>query len=214
MNKKITIAVLGLLAVINSLQTQLKLTTYKVARVIDGDTFETEDRSIIRFDTLNAPELANCGGPEAKKALEKLISGKRVSLKSQARDVNGRQIASGWIEDTWIDQKLIASGWVAYSSSTVDKYHILKKTDLANRETKLGIYSSKCTQYENSENPQCQIKGNIVEEWLKRGQKIYHYSGCAQYKTTRIEKYRGEQWFCTESQAKSAGYVKSKSCPQ
>lgn len=214
MNKKVTIAVLGLLAVINSLQTQLKQTTYKVTRVIDGDTFETEDRSIIRFDTLNAPELTNCGGQEAKEELEKLISGRRVSLKSQARDVNGRQIASVWIKDVWIDQKLIASGWVAYSSSTVDKYHILKKTDLANKEAKLGIYSSKCTQYENSANPKCQIKGNIVEEWLKRGQKIYHSPGCAQYKTTRVQKYLGEQWFCTEAQAKSSGYVKSKSCPQ
>ena len=214
MNKKITIAVLGLLAVINSLQTQLKQTTYQVARVIDGDTFETEDRSIIRFDTLDAPELVNCGGVEAKKELEKLISGKRISLKSQARDVNGRQIASVWIGDAWIDQKLISTGWVAYSSSTVDKYHILKKADLANRQNKLGIYSSKCTQYQNLEKPTCLIKGNIVGEWINKGQKIYHAPGCAQYATTRIEKYRGEQWFCTENQAESAGYTKSKSCPQ
>lgn len=204
--------VIGLLAVISGLQAQLNKTTYEVARVIDGDTFETADRSIIRFDTLDAPELTNCGGKEAKKELEKLIAGKKVTLNAQARDVNGRQIASVWRGDTWIDQKLMESGWVAYSSSTVDAKHVLQKIDWANRDKKLGIYGPKCMQYENLENPKCQIKGNIVEEWLKKGQKVYHFPGCVQYKTTRIEKYRGEQWFCTEAEAKAAGYSKSGGC--
>ncbi len=204
--------VIGLLAIISSLQAQINKPTYNVARVIDGDTFETVDRSMIRFDTLDAPELTNCGGAEAKKELEKLITGKKVTLNSQARDVNGRQIASVWMGNEWVDQKLIESGWVAYSSSTVDKNHILQNIDRANREKKIGIYSPKCTQYVNTENPKCQIKGNLVEEWLKKGQKVYHMPGCIQYKTTRIEKYRGEQWFCTETEAKAAGYTKSGGC--
>lgn len=212
MNGKIMAGVIGLLAVISSLQANLNKTSYEVARVIDGDTFETVDRSIIRFDTLDAPMLVNCGGVEAKKELEKLISGKRVYLNVQARDVNGRQIASVWVGDMWVDQKLIASGWVAYSSSALDKDHVLKNLDLANREKKLGIYSDKCTQYVNTENPKCQIKGNIIGEWLKKGQKAYHFPGCIQYKTTRIEKYRGEQWFCTEAEAEAAGYTKSGGC--
>lgn len=212
MNRKIMAGVVGLLAVISGLQAQLKHPAYTVARVIDGDTFETVDRSIVRFDTLDAPELVNCGGVEAKKELEKLISRKKVTLNTQVRDINGRQVATVWMGDVWIDQKLIESGWVAYSSSTVDKKHILQNIDLANRTKKLGIYSPKCTQYENTGNPKCQIKGNLVNEWLKRGQRIYHFPGCIQYKTTRIEKYRGEQWFCTESEAMAAGYTKSGGC--
>ena len=43
-----------------------------------------------------------------------------------ARDRFGRQIASVFIGKEWIDQKLIETGWVAYSPSTLDTKHILK----------------------------------------------------------------------------------------
>lgn len=149
---------------------------YLVTQVTDGDTFVTQDKSIIRFDTLDAPELQNCCGQQAKEALEKLISGKKISLDSQVRDNNGRQIASVWMGKTWIDKELIKTGWVAYSSSTVDKDHILKNLDSKNQEDKLGIYSELCTQYENIEKPKCVIKGNISGEWAQKGEKIYHFS--------------------------------------
>lgn len=212
MNRKVAAGIIGLLAVISTLTTQLENSGYAVARVIDGDTFETVDRSMIRFDTLDAPELANCGGIQAKQVLEKLVLNKSVRLDSQARDFVGRQVASVWSGDIWIDKELIKTGWVAYSSSTVDKDHILKNLDLENRKNKLGIYSELCTQYENSDQPKCVIKGNIIGEWLKKGQKAYHFPGCIQYKQTRIEKYRGEQWFCTEKEAAAAGYTKSGGC--
>ena len=183
-----------------------------VARVINGDTFVTEDKSVIRFDTLDAPELQYCGGPEAKAELENLISNQRIRLDTQVRDVNGRQVASVWIGNTWIDEELIKTGWVAYSSSTVDKDHVLKNLDLQNRQTTKGIYSPLCTQRENIADSKCVVKGNIVEEWTKKGQKSYHFPGCIQYNTTLIELYRGEQWFCTEKQAQKAGYTKSGGC--
>jgi len=209
----VAIGVLGLLAIISYQASLLKNSGSKVLRVIDGDTFETVDRAVIRFDTLDAPELTNCGGPEAKASLEKLLNGKKVRLNAQARDVHGRQIASVWVGETWIDQKLIATGWVAYSSSTLDKDHVLQNLDKQNRVDQKGIYSQKCTQYTNSENPKCQIKGNIVEEWLNKGEKIYHLSTCPQYKFVQVELYRGEQWFCTEKEALKAGYRKSDRCP-
>jgi len=35
---------------------------------------------------------------------------------------------------------------------------------------------------------------------------------CDRYTLTVVEKYKGEDWFCTEAEAKKAGYVKSKNC--
>jgi len=198
---------------LRSQNSSVSFSGYPVITVIDGDTFITADKSIVRFDTLDAPELEFCGGSEAKEALEKLILGKNVRLDSQVRDINGRQIASVWMGDTWVDQKLLETGWVAYSSSTVDKDHLLKNLDLANRQKQIGIYSPKCTQYQNHLNPKCNIKGNISGEWLKRGQKLYHLPGCVQYNTVRVELYRGEQWFCTQKEAQKAGYTKSARCP-
>lgn len=187
--------------------------TYRIDYVIDGDTFVTREKLTIRFDTFNAPELTQCGGKEAKDALEKLLSGKTVTLNIQARDPSGRQVASVWAGKTWIDEKMIKDGWVAYASSTVDKEHILKNIDLENEKNKIGIYSEKCTQFTNPVKPKCNIKGNIVNEWTTRGDKIYHFPGCAQYPTVRVEKWRGEEWFCTEKEAAAAGYRKSGMCP-
>ncbi len=212
MSKKLAVSILGLLAVISYQSAQLSTAGSRVIRVIDGDTFETKDRAIIRFDTLDAPELDHCGGPEAKAALEKLILNKNVRLVSEARDVNGRQIASVYIDNTWIDEELLRTAWVIYASSTLDKDHILKNIDLDNEKGLRGVYSSKCMSYENTEDPGCVIKGNIVGEWTNKGKKLYHYPGCIQYKTTRLEKYRGEEWFCTEAEAKVAGYSKAGGC--
>ena len=47
----------------------------------------------------------------------------------------------------------------------------------------------------------CAIKGNISSS----GQ-IYHLPGQRDYTRTRIDTTRGERWFCTEEQARAAGW--------
>ncbi|MDP1743337.1 MAG: thermonuclease family protein [Candidatus Amesbacteria bacterium] len=212
MNKKVVAGVTGLVGAAALSAGIYFKTVYLVVSVKDGDSFEVADRGSVRFDTLDAPELTNCGGEQAKKELEKIIMGKKVTLNVATNDSYGRKVASVWSGRTWIDQKLMETGWVAYSSSEWDPKHILHNIDLKNRETKIGIYSELCTQYENKDQPKCVIKGNISGEWLKKGEKAYHFPGCIQYNPTRIEKWRGEQWFCTEKEAIAAGYTKSGGC--
>ncbi len=48
----------------------------------------------------------------------------------------------------------------------------------------------------------CDIKGNING----KGAKIYHVPGEANYEATRIDTARGERWFCTEEEARAAGW--------
>jgi hypothetical protein len=52
----------------------------------------------------------------------------------------------------------------------------------------------------------CQIKGNIN----KKGVKIYHMPGGAIYRRTKIDQLKGERWFCSEEQARVAGWRRSK----
>jgi hypothetical protein len=52
----------------------------------------------------------------------------------------------------------------------------------------------------------CQIKGNINSE----GERIYHVPGGKWYDKTEINEGKGERWFCTESEAKAAGWRPSK----
>ena len=52
----------------------------------------------------------------------------------------------------------------------------------------------------------CDIKGNISSS----GEKIYHVSGGRYYDATQIDTSAGERWFCSEAEAVSAGWRKSK----
>lgn len=48
----------------------------------------------------------------------------------------------------------------------------------------------------------CKIKGNINS----KGEKIYHVPGGRYYDSTQIDLPQGERWFCSERQAKDAGW--------
>lgn len=49
----------------------------------------------------------------------------------------------------------------------------------------------------------CTIKGNIAQD---SGERIYHLPGDEFYDRTRISPARGERWFCTEAEARAAGW--------
>jgi hypothetical protein len=48
----------------------------------------------------------------------------------------------------------------------------------------------------------CRIKGNIS----LNGEHIYHVPGGEWYDETRIDRSRGERWFCSEDEAQAAGW--------
>ena len=54
---------------------------------------------------------------------------------------------------------------------------------------------------------QCRIKGNIS---ANGGKRIYHVPGQKYYLATRIDLIGGERWFCSESQARAAGWRRSR----
>ena len=51
----------------------------------------------------------------------------------------------------------------------------------------------------------CHIKGNIS----LGGERIYHVPDGEWYAETRIDVLKGEHWFCSEEEARSAGWRKS-----
>lgn len=53
----------------------------------------------------------------------------------------------------------------------------------------------------------CNIKGNISHN---TGERIYHVPGQKYYDATRISPERGERWFCSEDEARRAGWRKSR----
>jgi hypothetical protein len=53
----------------------------------------------------------------------------------------------------------------------------------------------------------CNIKGNIS---VNTGERIYHVPGQEHYSETVISPSKGERWFCSEQEARAAGWRKSK----
>lgn len=53
---------------------------------------------------------------------------------------------------------------------------------------------------------ECNIKGNVST----RGERIYHVPGQKYYDETRISRSHGERWFCSEEEARAAGWRRSR----
>jgi len=69
-------------------------------------------------------------------------------------------------------------------------------TDLLASSTPFAAFSSGCN-----------IKGNIS---IDTGERIYHVPGQEYYDETRISWGHGERWFCSETDARAAGWRKAK----
>jgi micrococcal nuclease len=181
----------------------------KVLAVLDGDTVVLDGQVRMRLRHIDAPELANCGGQQAKDLLTSLLEGKSVQIKEEIMDTYGRPLALLYLDDTLINQSLLESGWVRYHHDTSSVEDTLKEIGKQRKDSKIGIFSELCLQTVNPDNPKCNIKGNIDPQGdIKR----YYYPGCAQYNYTLLEKDLGEQWFCTEKEAQAAGYAKAATC--
>ncbi|CAN7578038.1 sunset domain-containing protein [Mesorhizobium sp. LjNodule214] len=53
----------------------------------------------------------------------------------------------------------------------------------------------------------CEIKGNIS---INTGERIYHVPGQEHYWETKISPQYGERWFCSEAEARAAGWRKAR----
>jgi hypothetical protein len=56
-------------------------------------------------------------------------------------------------------------------------------------------------------NPACKIKGNVS---INTGQRIYHVPGDKFYSETVIRPEYGESWFCSEEEARAAGWTRAR----
>ena len=203
-----TLAASGALWFLTSTEgVKIPVPAYRVMRVIDGDTFETEERQIIRLTGINTPELEYCYGPESKLALEKLILNQNLYIKVIFR--NGfRLVSYVYNQDGSVSEQMLKVGMAYYLSKDVSHPDLIQAGNKA-KEAKLGIFGPNCTQATNPDSDSCVIKGNIR---TSNKDKIYHFPGCKSYTQTLVELYKGDQWFCIEAQAKKAGFTKGANC--
>lgn len=182
--------------------------TYKVSKVIDGDSIIIEGNQTIRLASIAAPELEFCLGNESKRYLEKLVRDKRIKVEFTSKDSYGRLMGLVYIEDKLVNEMVLEAGMARFDSSQTRADKILLSAEHRGQINKIGVFSRKCTQSIPPDS-KCQIKANIDK---KRGRRVYHYVGCVNYSSTIVELDRGESWFCTKKEAEKAGFNESEQC--
>ncbi len=181
---------------------------HHVVDVLDGDTILIENSRRVRLAGVEAPEKGLCGSKESAELLKSLIGDRLVKIVPIITDSYGRDVASIYLGNKYINQEIIASGWAGYNSQEIPERETVLKLHQDAMKSGKGIYGEICTQIVNPVNPKCNIKGSIGS----KGTKIYFFPGCSSYQVSKVQLYLGEQWFCSEKEAQVAGYIKSTNC--
>jgi micrococcal nuclease len=119
-----------------------------VVRIIDGDTFETETGEKVRLIGINAPELSDIYGEEAKQHLMFLIGDKMIELEndniSNDRDRYSRLLRYVILEGIDINKQMISDGFAfAYLKFHFDNANEYKQAQLNARDNNKGIWGNK-----------------------------------------------------------------------
>ena len=188
-----------------------------VARVVDGDTLEVAGTRIRLFG-IDAPEAGqscrdhagrvwDCGA-HATRRLADLAVGK---LRCEARDTDryGRVVARCTAAGRDLAAVLVAEGAVfAYERYSREYLAAEAQARAAGRGLWAGpaerphlVRAGASTKGAAPQAGGCAIKGNISDKG-----RIYHLPGSRSYAATRINTAKGERWFCSEAEARAAGW--------
>ena len=189
------------------------------ASVIDGDTFKI-NKFPIRLHGIDAPETdQSCHDQEgksyrcgklAKTQMVKYTKGKTVTCKIKGRDRYKRLIAVCYADNQDLNGLLVSDGlalaYRQYSKKYIEAENIAKLN-------KVGLWQGsfvkpwdwrkgkRLVEENTKRSGKCIIKGNISSSG-----KIYHTPSSPWYKRTKINTGKGERWFCSEEEAKAAGW--------
>ncbi|WP_373488136.1 thermonuclease family protein [Blastomonas sp.] len=166
-------------------------------------------------------------GEDAAAQLRSLVEGQRVTCQGQGTDAYGRLLAICHANGLELGATMVEYGWAtayrSYSSAYIGhehrarsarqgiwrsefilpEHHRIAKAEAAAPRDPQAQPASRQTraQATNQAHQGCTIKGNRS----RRGDWIYHLPGMQYYEDTRAEEI-----FCSEAQARAAGYRRSK----
>lgn len=190
-------------------------------QIVDGDTLKL-DGITYRLNGVDAPEARQvckdkfgkdwACGTEATKALKRLVRWRKVTCNAMSKDKYGRTIGVCYAGGKDVGAELVSSGlaWAYryYSTDYVNEENTAKAQRIGIWQSdniapwdyrKRSSSSASTTQSPSSSG--CVIKGNISGSG-----KIYHTPSSPWYSRTKIDTSKGERWFCSEAEARAAGW--------
>ncbi|MBS0235424.1 MAG: thermonuclease family protein [Proteobacteria bacterium] len=191
------------------------------AAALTGDTMRV-DGTLVRLDGIEAPASAqpchrangrlwNCAS-SARVGLNRIVRGRKITCTSSGQDSAGRTLARCLIdggED--VATELVRGGYVFATDTSF--FGSLRSAENAAREDKRGIWQGNVMRPQDwreqtweaakQDSPDgCPIKGIV-----RASEKIYALPWSNAYANTRVRPERGGRWFCSEDDAKAAGFV-------
>ena len=205
-------------------------TVLGAAKVIDGDTIALQGlNGRVRLSNIDAPETAQtcenargslypCGAMATDELRALIGDGAKVSCRIDGTDRYGRALATCSSNGAELNAAMVASGWAVeftqYSNGRYSQYQEQAKS--AGRGLWQGSFvqpwewrDRKRAAEQQDDDAQaaldspteCAIKGNV-----SRNGRIYHLPGQEDYDRVRIDADRGERMFCSEEEARAAGW--------
>ena len=188
------------------------------ANAMGADTLRVSGTAI-RLTGIDAPESEQrCGkgarawrcGAAAEAALSRLVSGRSVTCSLSGSDEAGRALGQCAIGDKDVGAELVRHGHVFAEGSILVRYAGQEREA---RAAKAGLwatgdaerpadYRAKMWEEAKRKAPEgCPIKGQVAG-----ASRVYVLPWAADYERVRVQKARGERWFCSEQEAVSAGF--------
>jgi endonuclease YncB( thermonuclease family) len=205
-------------------------------KIVDGDSFAIGTVGVRLFgvDAPEGRQACTRGGREwrcgdaAAAELRRLVGSRDVTCVRRDEDDYGRIVAVCRAGTTDLGAAMVRAGLAVayrrYSSDYVDEEREAQAArrgvwagefaapeafrrderagrppqgQLSSRASREGAATTSAPRREG-----CAIKGNINGN----GERIYHTPRSSSYGSTRIDERRGERWFCTEREARAAGW--------
>lgn len=188
-----------------------------VVKMGDGDNLRVGGSENLRLIDIDAPEMDQtcdltngqtfaCGAWVAD-TVRAAFDGRRATCKAQRRDRYDRPLVTCLIDGEDLGARLVREGLARTYRDAPAYAEEQKAAILAAR----GLWAMSMQdpaehrraggQQPPAANAACAIKGNISANG-----RIYHRPGDDSYARTTIRTDRGERWFCSEADARAAGW--------
>jgi endonuclease YncB( thermonuclease family) len=120
--------------------------TFKVTKVVDGDTIHAMDASKltakVRLHGIDAPERGQPYSRSAKNALSKMAAGASIKMRVIDRDRYGRTVAMIYLLDgTNVNKVMVEQGYAWWYRKYAPSYAGLEAAERSARKQKLGLWA-------------------------------------------------------------------------
>lgn len=189
--------------------------------VIDGDTFRV-GRETVRLFGIDAPEVAQtcqtrnnqtwACGEWVSAEVSKRYENKFARCTPLGSDRYRRVIAQCEVNGIDVGADLVETGLAFAYRKYSSMYDLAEKQAAVNnrglhgsRVQEPAAYRAQRSKGRRAPDPNCAIKGNISSSG-----RIFHVPGQRDYDATGINLAKGERWFCSEQDARRAGWRKAR----